>query len=254
MRRDQKTRTFEIPHHYPSAPAGSDTAAQGEIGGVLCRRESASREVKEDCAVSGVPRKLPISFAVLAISIIVVVPAYAYVMLALGWIAWFLPFPINRWNFQKPARQDNRARWGLALQVVAYSLLWQSSFWKRSPGPVALALAAMFFVFAGVWSWTGVQALGRHLRFDAGLSTDHQLVREGAYRWLRHPIYTSMFCLLLGTGFVVTPIALLIAAIIVFVAGTEIRVRIEDGLLASRFGDQFRDYQRHVSAYVPFIH
>jgi hypothetical protein len=25
------------------------------------------------------------------------------------------------------------------------------------------------------------------------------------YRLLRHPIYTSMFCLLLGTGFVITP-------------------------------------------------
>jgi len=103
-------------------------------------------------------------------------------------------------------------------------------------------------VLASVWSWTGVRALGRHLRFDAALSEDHQLVRSGAYRWLRHPIYASMFCILLGTGFLFTPVPLLIAAVVVFAAGTEIRVRIEDSLLATRFGEQFRDYQRTVSS------
>ena len=62
-----------------------------------------------------------------------------------------------------------------------------------------------------------------------------------------------MFCLLLATGFLFTPLLLLMIAICVFVAGTEIRVRIEDSLLLSRFGEQFREYQRSVFAYVPFI-
>jgi protein-S-isoprenylcysteine O-methyltransferase Ste14 len=78
-------------------------------------------------------------------------------------------------------------------------------------------------------------------------------VQSGAYRRLRHPIYTSMFCLLLATGFLFTPILLLLIAICVFIAGTEIRVRIEDALLLSRFGEQFREYQHAVFAYVPFI-
>ncbi len=180
-------------------------------------------------------------------------PAYAYIMLAVGWIVWFLPFPLNKWNFKTPERRDNRARWGLALQAVAYSLLWQSHFWERSPGPWRTALSALFFVLASVLSWTGVRALGRHLRFDAALSPDHQLVRSGAYRCLRHPIYTSMLCILLGTGFLFAPARLLLTAIVVFVAGTEIRVRIEDALLLARFGGRFRDYQRTVSAYIPLI-
>lgn len=111
----------------------------------------------------------------------------------------------------------------------------------------------MFLTLASLLSWTATRALGRHLRFDAALTPDHQLVRSGPYRILRHPIYTSMFCLLRGTGFIVTPIPLLLAATAIFIAGTEIRVRIEDGLLASRFGAEFREYQRSVSAYIPFV-
>jgi protein-S-isoprenylcysteine O-methyltransferase Ste14 len=38
-----------------------------------------------------------------------------------------------------------------------------------------------------------------------------------------------------------------------FVAGTEIRVHTEDGLLASRFGERFFEYRERVRAYVPFV-
>ncbi len=76
---------------------------------------------------------------------------------------------------------------------------------------------------------------------------------SGPYRVVRHPIYTSMLCVLFGTGFMITPLPLLVLSALVFIAGTEIRVRIEDSLLASRFGDRFRDYQRSVPAYIPFL-
>jgi len=181
------------------------------------------------------------------------VPIYAYVILAAGWLAWFAPFPRNRWNFKTPQRTDRRARWGLLLQMLAYALLWQGRFWARTPGLWRVALCIVFLLLASLLSWSGVQALGRHLRFDAALGADHELVRSGPYRVLRHPIYTSMFCMLLGTGFLITPWQLLLLAILVFLAGTEIRVRIEDGLLASRFGSEFRDYQRTVSAYIPLL-
>jgi protein-S-isoprenylcysteine O-methyltransferase Ste14 len=62
-----------------------------------------------------------------------------------------------------------------------------------------------------------------------------------------------MFCLLFATGFLFTPVLLLLIAICVFIVGTEIRVRIEDALLLSRFGEQFREYRLAVFAYVPFI-
>ena len=174
-------------------------------------------------------------------------------MLAIGWLLWFLPFALNGWNFKPPERQDRRARWGLLLQAIAYSLLWQSSFWLRSLTLWRTALATLFFLFAAGLSWAGVRALGKNLRFDAAIGVDHQLVQSGVYQWLRHPIYASMFCLLLATGFLFTPALLLLIAVVVFIVGTEIRVRIEDALLLSRYGELAREYQRSVSAYLPLL-
>jgi protein-S-isoprenylcysteine O-methyltransferase Ste14 len=183
-------------------------------------------------------------------------PPYAYAILAAGWVAWMTPFLLRAFKRStgRPAKLDRRARWGMPFIAVAYALSWQGSFWTRSPGPWRIVISVLFFVVAGVLSGTSTRALGRQWRLDAGLNPDHQLVRSGPYRMVRHPIYSSMFCALLGTGLVLaTPLSLLMPAILLLVVGTEIRVRIEDKLLASQFGDEFLDYQRRVPAYVPFL-
>jgi len=181
------------------------------------------------------------------------VPAYAYAVLSGGWLIWLLPFVLAKRNRGAPAQLDRRARWGIVLQGIAYVFLWQGHFWAAALPTWRFALSVLFLGAAGLLSWTSTWALGRQWRFDAGLSADHELVITGAYRFIRHPIYCSMFCLLLGTGLMITPWLLFLLSTVVFIAGTEIRVRIEDKLLASRFGERFRQYQVSVPAYVPFV-
>jgi len=43
-----------------------------------------------------------------------------------------------------------------------------------------------------------------------------------------------------------------LVSLALFVVGTEIRVRTEEKLLASQFGDEFQDYKRAVPPYIPF--
>ena len=180
-------------------------------------------------------------------------PGYAYILLAIGWLAWLMPFFLAKRSSQPARKLDRRARWGILLCAVAYALLWQSQFWERPLPNWRTALSIFFLLLASLLSWTGARSLGRQWRIDAGLSSDHQLVTSGPYRVVRHPIYTSMLCMLLGTGLLITPLPLLALSALILIVGTEIRVRIEDRLLASQFGDRFRDYQRRVPAYLPFL-
>jgi protein-S-isoprenylcysteine O-methyltransferase Ste14 len=178
-------------------------------------------------------------------------PAYAYAILAAGWIAWLIPFFLRKRNSPAAQQRDKRARWGVVVQSIAYSLEWQNPFWARPLESWRVPLSVLFFTIAAAFSWTAVRTLGRQWRIDAGLNADHELIRSGPYRIVRHPIYTSMLCLLLGVGFLITPLWLLGVSTLVMIIGTEIRVRIEERLLASRFGDEFHDYQQRVGAYVP---
>jgi protein-S-isoprenylcysteine O-methyltransferase Ste14 len=183
----------------------------------------------------------------------------ARAILGIGWFLWGVPFILIRLKRNKstPQQIDRRARWGIVLQGAAFFLVWYGRIGTQtSAGPDGvwrIPFAIVFFLLADLLSWTSFRALGRQWRFDAGLNADHVLVRSGMYKIIRHPIYLSMMALMLGTGCLQSSLPVLTMAFVLSLIGTEIRVRIEDRLLASRFGEQFTAYQKRVPAYIPFV-
>ena len=183
----------------------------------------------------------------------------ASAILAIGWLVWIVPFILfrlsrlfsaNRGKGQ-PQQLDRRARWGIVVQGVGFFLVWYGPF--RAIASWRIPISVAFFAVAGLLSWTSFRTLGRQWRFDAGLNADHELVRSGPYRFVRHPIYLSMIALMLGTGFLKSRLPVVGLAFVLHIIGTEIRVRIEDGLLAARFGESFEAYRHRVPAYIPFV-
>jgi protein-S-isoprenylcysteine O-methyltransferase Ste14 len=102
-------------------------------------------------------------------------------------------------------------------------------------------------------AWSAVHNLGKQFRVTAGLYVDHELVQSGAYGVIRHPIYGTLLGMLIVSMLAVTRVEWMAPLIAMFLVGTEIRVRTEDGLLESRFGEEFRRYRQRVRAYIPFV-
>ena len=180
----------------------------------------------------------------------------AYVELGLCWILWSLAFvrPQKRASGQKKAVRAPSSRWGILLVMLSFACIWafvRPVGFEKSPasliasmilGPPSVALV-----------WMAARHLDKQWRFEAALSEDHDLIKTGPYRWLRHPIYASMLGMLLATGFAKTWWPLLVAGVIFFLIGTEIRVRAEEGMLAARFGEEYARYKSETVAYIPFI-
>lgn len=180
-------------------------------------------------------------------------PPYAYVVILAGTGLWFTPFLITRFNFKTPQKVDRRARWGIFLEFIAFMLLWQGPFWTRTPQAWQVAISAVLLLLANLLSWSGTRALGKQLRVDAAVGTDHELIRSGPYRIVRHPIYASMLCVLFGIGTITVPLWQMTISLVFFLIGTEIRVRLEDGLLAARFGGDFEKYRSATPRYIPLV-
>ena len=180
-------------------------------------------------------------------------PPSVFVILAAGWALWAAPFLLLRKRGERAVKKDRRARWGVVLQGIGYAVLWFGPWWMRAPDPVRVAAGVAFFAGGVALSWGGVRALGKQWRIDAGLNAEHELVRSGPYQMVRHPIYASMLCMFLASGLLVASMLRLGIGLLVFLAGIEIRVRVEDALLASRFGKAFDEYRRAVPAYIPMI-
>lgn len=177
-------------------------------------------------------------------------------ILAVAWIVWFLGLTaLRKVRLQQAVRTDPRARWGLALQMAGYFIvcLHTPEFWNSSL-PLWRAIAAVAFALVSIAIFrSAVASLGSRWRFDAALNRDHELVQTGAYRLVRHPIYASMLGMFLMDVCLAGTLPGGPIALVLFVAGTEIRVRIEDALLSERFGERFVAWQQSLPAYLPFV-
>jgi protein-S-isoprenylcysteine O-methyltransferase Ste14 len=180
-------------------------------------------------------------------------PTFALVILVAGFILWLLPFVRAGWSQVTPLKRDPRAMWGLALESVAYGLVCFSGWSTTRVAGWRAGLSVLFLECAAMLSWSSTRSLGRFLRLQAAVEPDHELIRSGPYAIVRHPIYASMLCLFLGIGSMVAPPAWFAVGLAVFLAGTEIRVRVEDRLLEERFGEEFRRYCQSTAAYIPFL-
>ena len=97
------------------------------------------------------------------------------------------------------------------------------------------------------------KALGANWSLVARTREEHQLVRDGPFSRLRHPIYFAMLLLLMALSIGLGHIWGLVAALPLFLGGTIIRIREEERLLRQQFGDAYDSYARETPAFIPFI-
>ncbi len=141
----------------------------------------------------------------------------------LGW--WMLAFP----RFGPPMNWQVIPRTALSQVIGAaiciYGLLF--TLWARR-------------TLAGNWS------------SDVTFKRDHELIRSGPYHFVRHPIYTGLLVMCLGTAIQIGQLrggfGLLLVAI-----GFWIKLSQEERLLLRHFPDAYPIYQREVKALVPFV-
>jgi protein-S-isoprenylcysteine O-methyltransferase Ste14 len=174
----------------------------------------------------------------------------------LCWILWALAFvkPKQQAAGQKEVASAPTSRWGIGLAMFGFALAWAYIHpvgYVKSP---YVYIASMIIApFSVALAWAATRHLGKQWRYRAAINADHELIQTGPYRWLRHPIYSSMFGMLLATLAAWTWWPLGIPAFVAFLIGTEIRVRTEERLLAEHFGAAFAAYRARGYAYLPFI-
>lgn len=128
----------------------------------------------------------------------------------------------------------------------------------RDPGSIsalsAWNLLGLLFIVAGfVILLTSQITLGRNHASVPMIWEDHQLIRHGIYRLVRHPLYLGVIIVCIGLAvFGPSLPGLLIMSLLIPIF--LIRIRIEERLLVETFGDAYREYQRNTRKLIPFLY
>jgi len=161
-----------------------------------------------------------------------------------------------------PARESEResgSLFGLALQGLAFAVLgavrrqsFTPPFRVSRPFEIAIAIVTVALAVVSIWlAMTAVRTLGKEWSVTARLLEGHKLATKGPYRFVRHPIYTAVFGMLLATGLAISHWPALVIAVFVCAIGTWMRIRSEEKLLRGAFGPEFEAYARSVPALMP---
>ena len=135
----------------------------------------------------------------------------------------------------------------LAGSWVEYFLLRKVVSWPFFAAGLVIALFS-FYVRR-----QAIAALGRFWSLHVEIRESHQLVREGPFRWVRHPAYSSMILEILSMALMMRSwwTALIIYA--AFLPTLMARIRIEEKALIEKFGESYLEFKRTTPALFPRV-
>ncbi len=177
----------------------------------------------------------------------------------LCWLAWVLYWVAMAFTTKRTLERGGF--FGYRLVTVAVVVVYvavgrlahlssDSQLWHTT---LALSIVSDCIVLAGAafTVWARI-TLGRNWSAEITFKQDHELIESGPYALARHPIYTGLIAMGLGTALDYGR-AFGFALLLALCAGLWWKARQEERIMVRHFPDAYAEYRKRVHAIIPFV-
>jgi protein-S-isoprenylcysteine O-methyltransferase Ste14 len=182
-----------------------------------------------------------------------------WLFIELCWIAWLVYWVIMAFTTKRTVERRGVVGYrlvalvpvlglfaaGRLLHVSSQSQLWQTTLALGVVSDCIVLAGAAFTVWARI-------TLGRNWSAEVTFKQDHELIESGPYALARHPIYTGIIVMALGTA-VDYGRAISFALLFSLCAGLWWKARQEEQIMSRHFPDAYAAYKMRVRAIIPFV-
>jgi protein-S-isoprenylcysteine O-methyltransferase Ste14 len=149
------------------------------------------------------------------------------------------------------ARFARRMLHELPLLALFFGAPLERTYIYGGEAPRWSATLGLLIELAGIWLVLGARIQRGYLAPGGNHGSHRALIRSGLYRFIRHPIYTGEYFVMLGWPLeYAAPITLLIAAVLGFVFVNR-RIRRDETDMLAEHGDAYADYIRVTDRMIP---
>jgi len=121
--------------------------------------------------------------------------------------------------------------------------------------PTVIGSVGLVLLVAGIAiRWMAIYTLGKYFTGLIVIKSDHQLIRTGLYRYLRHPAYTGTLLAHLGLGLSFANWFSLGLSSIPYVFVALYRMRVEERALEDAFGGEYVAYAKTAKRLIPRLY
>ena len=184
------------------------------------------------------------------------IPILATIIRAL-WIIVEYPYlrrfrvrPLKDWD------RNSAKLWDIANAIEPVGMiLGFTSIGRIHTGTKLIGSLGLAMLIAGiVIRWSAVHTLGKYFTGTVLIKNDHQLIRSGLYKHLRHPAYTGALAAHLGLGLSFSNWFSIVLSSAPYVTAALYRIHVEERALGEAFGDEYLNYSKSTKRLIPKIY
>lgn len=139
-----------------------------------------------------------------------------------------------------------------AFESVFILVLLNARVWFVNPFSLLQIVSWLLLLLSIYAVIAGYLLLKREGKSSINFENTSVLVVSGIYRYIRHPLYLSVF--LLGTGIMLKDAGTIqIILWIIILIAVPVTARIEENEMITKFGDEYRSYMKETKMFIPYI-
>jgi protein-S-isoprenylcysteine O-methyltransferase Ste14 len=172
-------------------------------------------------------------------SLIIFIPATLLIIA----FSWFLSI--------KNKRYHGIARF-FSFESIFILVVLNCKIWFIEPFSMLQIISWTLLILSLYFAIAGFILLKKIGKPDTNFENTSVLVKEGLYKYIRHPLYLSLS--LAGTGAMIKdpgPLQLLFG--VVNLAAIWLTARIEEKEMITRFGKEYQQYMKETKMFIPYI-
>jgi len=174
--------------------------------------------------------------------LIIKLVVFAVVSVAIIWLSWT--------SFCHP-RSRGFYRF-FAFEFILILILLNLDNWLIDPFSVFQIVSWLLLICSIVLAMSGFYLLHVIGRPKSGIESTTTLVKIGAYKYIRHPLYSSLLFLIWGVFFKdITPVGGVIAS--VSTALLIVIAKMEETENIQKFGAEYTAYMKSTRMFIPFL-
>lgn len=136
--------------------------------------------------------------------------------------------------------------------VIVFGLFYLRFYFGTYESTLATRMAGTIITVLGMIGYIlSLLSLRRNWSLSASVKEGHKLVKSGPYRLVRHPMYSSMTMIVLGSGLLIGNYMMILSIPVVSIV-YYIRAEKEEGLLRGEF-PEYERYARETRMLIPGI-
>jgi protein-S-isoprenylcysteine O-methyltransferase Ste14 len=173
---------------------------------------------------------------------------------------WLLEFAFFPSKFKASAYSEKRSfsfiSVAIVLSILPTIILVRDSLFVL-PQPylmisnyIGLALYSIGITFR----YVGTLTLGKYFTRGIEIETNHQLVSNGLYTYLRHPLYLGLFLLGVSTSFVYGNYLMIIVSMLLMGSTLNYRMVLEEIAMEKIIGKRYKEWKAKRYRFIPFIY